>query len=88
MSASKFQNHYNNNSVSYDGAKVDDIKRELSNDIAARGQEHIVQIFDEDVCDAVNKMKYNKNYGCNYLPAKSFEVCWLRFILAFVSITQ
>jgi hypothetical protein len=36
MFASKHQNLYN--SVSYDCAKMDDIKGELSNDIAARGQ--------------------------------------------------
>ena len=79
MFASKFQNLYN--SVSYDRVKMDDIKRELSNDIAARGQEHIVQIYAEDVCDAVNKMKYNKNDGSNdlstnHLKFAGYDLFW------------
>jgi hypothetical protein len=65
MFASKHQNLYN--SVSYDCAKMDDIEDELSNHIAARGQRHTVQISAEDACNAVNKMKHNKNDGCNYL---------------------
>jgi hypothetical protein len=39
---------------------------------------NIVQIFAKDVCDAVNKINYNKNDGCNDLSTNHLYFAGIR----------